>query len=77
MARRNPQSSSRAAPPNAYIQPRGAGVDPDESAFKQFIRTQVFAPEKREGNISLLVGLSMFAGGIIGVRLFGDALVVV
>lgn len=72
MARRTPQPSSRAAAAPSYIQSR---PDPNEGAFSRFLRTEVWAPEKRAGNISLLVGVGMFVGGIVGVRTFGDALV--
>ncbi|KAG8910116.1 hypothetical protein FRC03_001249 [Tulasnella sp. 419] len=73
MARRTPQASSRAAAP-AYLAPRSQ-VDPNESAFSRFLRTEVFAPEKKSGNISILVGVSMFAGAVAFARTWGDALV--
>ncbi|KAG8976004.1 hypothetical protein FRC05_004635 [Tulasnella sp. 425] len=71
MARRNPQPA-RFGAPQSFIQPQ---ADPNEGAFARFLRTEVYSPEKRAGNISLLVGVSMFAAAVAGVRTFGDALV--
>ncbi|KAJ6629400.1 hypothetical protein B0H10DRAFT_1776635 [Mycena sp. CBHHK59/15] len=72
----------RSAPPNsgpAYIQhSRSQGrtlADPDESAFKRFLREEVFAPEKIGGNLSLVTGIGMFVGGILAVRTWGGMMV--
>ena len=39
------------------------------------LRQQVYAPEKIQGNISIVTGVGMFLGGIVAVRLWGEALV--
>ncbi|KAF8642474.1 hypothetical protein AX16_009475 [Volvariella volvacea WC 439] len=76
MARRDAQS---AAP--AYI-PHNAGAggrrlqDPDESAFSRFLRTEVWAPEKLPGNISIVTAVGVFAAGIFAVRTWGDLMIV-
>lgn len=69
----------RSAPPNsgpAYLSPHPAGRrqlhDANESAFSQFMREQIWAPEKIPGNISILTGVGVFAGGIVIARTFGD-----
>ncbi|KAF8218011.1 hypothetical protein K438DRAFT_1702570 [Mycena galopus ATCC 62051] len=72
----------RAAPPNsgpAYIQQsqsqRRTVADPHESAFSRFLREEIFAREKIDGNLSLLTGVGMFVGGILAVRTWGDMMV--
>lgn len=74
----------RSAPPNsgpAYLSPHphpGAGRrqlhDPNESALSRFMREQIWAPEKMPGNISILTGVGVFAGGIVVARTMGDFL---
>lgn len=74
----------RSAPPNsgpAYLSPHAhpsAGrrqlQDPNESEFSRFMREQIWAPEKLAGNISILTGVGVFAGGIIIARTMGDLL---
>lgn len=73
----------RSAPPHsgpAFLSPHPAGAgrrqlnDPNESAFSQFMREQIWAPEKMPGNISILTGVGVFAGGIILTRSFGEFL---
>ncbi|KIK00818.1 hypothetical protein K443DRAFT_678917 [Laccaria amethystina LaAM-08-1] len=49
--------------------------DPNESSFSRFIRTEVLAPEKLPGNISLLTGIGMFIGGIVAVRTWGEMMI--
>ncbi|PPQ96098.1 hypothetical protein CVT26_004730 [Gymnopilus dilepis] len=49
--------------------------DPNESAFSRFLRTEVFAPEKLPGNISIASALGVFFGGIVVIRTWGDLLV--
>lgn len=71
MARRSANPPRQAAPAS-YIQPR---EEANEGSFQRFLRTEIYAPEKRAGNLSLLVGITMFAGGIVGARLFGDILI--
>lgn len=70
----------RSAPPHsgpAYYSgaPRGAITDPNESAFSAFLRTEVFAPEKLPGNLSIVTGVAMFFGGIAAIRTWGDVLI--
>ncbi|KAJ7035203.1 hypothetical protein C8F04DRAFT_541612 [Mycena alexandri] len=75
MARRN-------APPNsgpAYIQQsqsqRRTLADPDETAFARFLREEVWAQDKRVGNLSLLTGVGMFVGAIVAIRKWGGMMV--
>ncbi|KAJ7594479.1 hypothetical protein C8J56DRAFT_777132 [Mycena floridula] len=72
----------RSAPPNSgpsYIPrnppARNTLTDPNESAFGRFLRTEVFAPEKRAGNISIATGVSLFLGGVAAIRLWGELIV--
>ncbi|KAI0042011.1 hypothetical protein FA95DRAFT_1500605 [Auriscalpium vulgare] len=71
----------RAAPPHsgpAYYTPAqipGRGAPLDETAWGRFVREQIFAPEKLPGNISIVVGVSMFMSGIAIVRRWGELLV--
>ncbi|KAH8992406.1 hypothetical protein EDB92DRAFT_1857794 [Lactarius akahatsu] len=74
----------RAAPPHsgpAYYTPAqltrsGAPlVDPSESAWSRFVRTQIFAPDKLPGNINIVAGVGLFVGGILVVRRWGELFV--
>lgn len=74
----------RSAPPGsgpAYVPKTNAraavvpAVPEDESAFGRFLRKEVFAQEKRAGNISILTGVSMFIGGIVVARTWGELIV--
>jgi len=77
----------RAAPPHsgpAYYTPahlarsggaNGALVDPNESAWSRFLRTQVFAPDKLPGNVNIVAGVGLFVGGIFVVRRWGELFV--
>ncbi|KAF9472644.1 hypothetical protein BDN70DRAFT_447116 [Pholiota conissans] len=49
--------------------------DSNESAFSKFLRTEVFAPEKLPGNISIASAVGVFVGGIIAIRTWGDLMV--
>lgn len=72
----------RSAPPNsgpAYLSPhphpsigRRQIHDPNDSTFSEFMREQIWAPEKMPGNISILTGVGVFLGGIVVARTFGD-----
>ncbi|EGN94290.1 hypothetical protein SERLA73DRAFT_143910 [Serpula lacrymans var. lacrymans S7.3] len=68
----------RAAPPNAspaFLSApttRRAIHDPNESSFSRFMREQIWAPEKLPGNISIITGVSVFAGGVFVARTFGE-----
>jgi len=73
MARRGGQPG-RVPASQSYISGR-PDAESDESAWQSFLRTEVFSPEKRQGNINMLVSISMFAVGIVGVRMFGDLMV--
>ena len=79
----------RAAPPNsgpAYYTPahlarnggggpNGSLVDPNESAWSRFLRTQVFAPDKLPGNVNIAAGVGLFVGGVFVVRRWGELFV--
>ena len=70
----------RSAPPHsgpAYYSgaSRGAITDPNESSFSAFLRTEVFAPEKIPGNLSIVTGAVVFFGGIAAIRTWGDILI--
>ena len=77
----------RSAPPGSgpsYLSPsHGTGpaggrrlgeVENDESAFQRFYREQIVAPQYLAGNLSILTGAVVFVGGIVGLRMFGEAL---
>jgi hypothetical protein len=42
---------------------------------KRFLRTEVFAPEKISGNISIASALGLFVGGILVFKNWGDMMV--
>jgi hypothetical protein len=79
----------RAAPPHsgpAYYTPAhlarsgggpngGALVDPHESAWSRFLRTQVFAPDKLPGNVNIVAGVGLFVAGVVVVRRWGELFV--
>ncbi|KAF9506417.1 hypothetical protein BS47DRAFT_432753 [Hydnum rufescens UP504] len=73
MARRNAKG---AQPAPSYLTTSSYGVTSrtDESAWIRFVREQIFAPENRAGNWGILTGVAMFAGAIVGIRLYGEAL---
>jgi hypothetical protein len=41
----------------------------------RFLREQIYAPDKIQGNISLVTGLGMFLAGIVVVRTWGDLMI--
>jgi len=43
--------------------------------FSRFLRTEIFAPEKLPGNISIASAVGLFVGGIIAIRTWGDLMV--
>ncbi|KZO92282.1 hypothetical protein CALVIDRAFT_541110 [Calocera viscosa TUFC12733] len=53
----------------------GPAVPSNESAWQKFLRTEIYAPEKRTGNWSYVTGIGLFAGSIFAVRVWGHALV--
>ena len=77
----------RAAPPHsgpAYYTPahlartsgpNGSLVDPNETAWSRFLRTQVYAPDKLPGNINIAAGVGLFVGGIFVLRRWGEMFV--
>ncbi|KAJ7763133.1 hypothetical protein DFH07DRAFT_812854 [Mycena maculata] len=72
MARRGaPANSGPAYVPQRPSQGRTL-QDGNETAFGRFLREEIFAPEKRGGNLSLLTGIGMFVGGILAVRTWGE-----
>ncbi|KAH9947383.1 hypothetical protein B0H21DRAFT_692071 [Amylocystis lapponica] len=76
MARRSaPPHSGPAYYSGAPMRTRGAIPDPNESALSQFMREEVWAPEKLPGNISILTGFVVFIGGIAAIRSFGELLI--
>ncbi|QRW19803.1 hypothetical protein RhiXN_01209 [Rhizoctonia solani] len=66
--------ASRSRQP-AFLPPAGPDVDPNEGRFSRFMRTEVWAADKRAGNLSLLTGTGLFFGSIVLVRNFGDLLI--
>ncbi|KAJ7202075.1 hypothetical protein GGX14DRAFT_502050 [Mycena pura] len=75
MARRNaPPNSGPAYIPQSQSQRRTL-ADPNETAFRRFLREEVFAQDKIGGNLSLLTGVGMFVGGILAVRTWGSLMV--
>ncbi|KAH9475779.1 hypothetical protein JR316_0011338 [Psilocybe cubensis] len=73
MARR----TAAPAQPSYLPHPQHGGslTDPNEGAFSRFLRTEVFAPEKLPGNISIASALGVFFGGIVLIRTCGEYLV--
>ncbi|KIM36309.1 hypothetical protein M413DRAFT_291192 [Hebeloma cylindrosporum] len=74
MARRATPSAQPAYLSHSHHDPR-ALHDPNESKFTAFLRTEVFAPEKLPGNISIASAVRLFVGGIIAIRTWGDLMV--
>jgi len=75
MARRGAPANSGPAYISQSQSQRRTLADPDESAFARFLREEIFAADKRSGNLSLLTGVGMFVGGILAVRTWGDMMV--
>ncbi|CAM0141119.1 hypothetical protein VKS41_004929 [Umbelopsis sp. WA50703] len=48
----------------------------EAESFIQTIKTELFAPEKRQGNINIALSLTVFTGAIVFLRNFGDLLAV-
>jgi hypothetical protein len=44
--------------------------------FIAAIKSELFAPEKRQGNINIALSLTVFTGAIVFLRNFGDLLAV-
>ena len=67
------------APPNSgptyYSDARSAPVDSNESTFTAFLRSEIFAPEKIPGNLSIVTGVAVFLGGVAAIRTWGDMLI--
>ncbi|KZT55678.1 hypothetical protein CALCODRAFT_341928 [Calocera cornea HHB12733] len=53
----------------------GPGVPVNESAWQKFLRTEIYAPDKRAGNWSYVTGVGLFVGSILAVRSWGQAMV--
>ncbi|KAG8713646.1 hypothetical protein FRC11_011547 [Ceratobasidium sp. 423] len=66
--------ASRSRQP-AYLTHAGPEADADEGVFSSFMKNEVWAADKRAGNISLLTGVGLFLGSIVLVRNFGDLLI--
>ncbi|EUC65730.1 transmembrane protein, putative, partial [Rhizoctonia solani AG-3 Rhs1AP] len=66
--------ASRSRQPT-YITHVGPDADANEGAFSSFMKNEIWAADKRAGNISLLTGVGLFLGSIILVRNFGDLLI--
>ncbi|RUS23035.1 hypothetical protein BC937DRAFT_93078 [Endogone sp. FLAS-F59071] len=49
---------------------------PTSNFFTRFVRSELLAPEKRSGNISIAISLTVFASAIVFLRNFGELLVV-
>jgi len=78
MARRSapPSSGPSYVPHPSTRRPALPGSsDDDASPFSHFIQTQVLAPEKLPGNISILTGVGMFVGGILAARTWGELMI--
>ncbi|KAF8174414.1 hypothetical protein BJ912DRAFT_858452 [Pholiota molesta] len=74
MARRSAPSAQPSYLPHPHNDPRSL-TDPNESAFSAFLRTEVYAPDKLPGNISIASAVAVFVGGIIAMRTWGDLMV--
>jgi len=74
MARRSAPSAQPAYLSHSQHDHR-ASHDPNEPTFSRFLRTEVFAPEKLPGNISIASAVGLFVGGIIAIRTWGDLMV--
>ncbi|KAG6848616.1 hypothetical protein H0H93_015496 [Arthromyces matolae] len=77
MARRTAPSSAPSYVPHPLQAQRRAVAshDEDQSAFSRFLANEIFAPEKLPGNVNMVVGLTMFLGGIFAVRSFGELMI--
>jgi len=50
-------------------------VEPARPSFGQILRYEFSDPESKAANVGVLIGLGLFAGGIVALRSFGDLLV--
>ncbi|KAL0078222.1 hypothetical protein J3Q64DRAFT_1681289 [Phycomyces blakesleeanus] len=47
-----------------------------QGSFVQSVKSELFSPEKRQGNLNIALSLSVFAGAIVFLRNFGELLAV-
>ncbi|KAF8629786.1 hypothetical protein AX17_005565 [Amanita inopinata Kibby_2008] len=73
MARRSAPSAQPTYLPHPHQ--KRLSEDPNGSGFSRFLRTEIYAPEKMAGNLSILTGVAMFAAGIAAVRTWGELMV--
>ncbi|KAJ1310659.1 hypothetical protein OPQ81_009188 [Rhizoctonia solani] len=66
--------ASRSRQP-AYLTHVGPDADANDGTFASFMKNEVWAADKRAGNLSLLTGVGLFFGSIVLVRNFGDLLI--
>ncbi|KAJ2912701.1 hypothetical protein MD484_g7716, partial [Candolleomyces efflorescens] len=74
MARRSAPLSEPSYLPHPPHQGRRLN-DSAETSWQRFLRTEVFAPEKLPGNVSILTGATLFFGGIAALRTWGELMV--
>ncbi|KAG6810842.1 hypothetical protein H0H92_010107 [Tricholoma furcatifolium] len=75
MARRSAPASSPSYVPHPSQRRAVTGHDEDQSALSRFLEQEIFAPEKLPGNLNMLTGLTMFIGGIVAVRTWGEFMI--
>lgn len=46
------------------------------SSFLQAVKSELFSPEKRQGNINIALSLTVFTGAIVFLRNWGELLAV-
>ncbi|EJT97011.1 hypothetical protein DACRYDRAFT_25425 [Dacryopinax primogenitus] len=51
------------------------GAPANETAWQRFLRTEIYALEKRAGNWTYVTSVGLFVGSIVAVRLWGTGLV--
>ncbi|KAG6855689.1 hypothetical protein H0H87_012078 [Tephrocybe sp. NHM501043] len=77
MARRSapPASAPSYVPHPSQRRAVGGGHDDEQSAFSRFLQNEILAPEKLPGNLNLLTGVTMFFGGVLAVRAWGELMI--
>ncbi|KAI9596688.1 hypothetical protein BDF19DRAFT_438325 [Syncephalis fuscata] len=52
------------------------GQEGSGNALVRFVKREIWHPEKRAGNATIMLGLTVFTGAVIFLRKFGDLLAV-
>ncbi|RHZ60275.1 hypothetical protein Glove_355g91 [Diversispora epigaea] len=72
----NAQILSNSSPPANRGQQLGGSGGTGGNFFTRFLRDEIFAADKRQGNFDIVISLSVFIGAIAFLRNYPDLLAV-